>query len=145
MTQAWPWHRHARNHASKGLVQLLTPGFGNHGGRLFLKHLLFASHWTRKTLEMPHAGRWSAFLGKKAGNYSSVTVTEVNLGTKGLEKDPLEESENTRPSRCQQSQAEGCRLCQGPAGRRHLVWGSWKKFNTAQVLSMSSAKIRPQR
>lgn len=31
------------------------------------------------------------FLGRKAGDYSSVTVTEVNLGTEGQEKDPLEE------------------------------------------------------
>ena len=28
------------------------------------------------------------FLEDKIGNYSSVTVTKVNPGTKGLEKDP---------------------------------------------------------
>ena len=30
-------------------------------------------------------------MGRETCDYSSVTVTEVNLGTKGLESDPLEE------------------------------------------------------
>lgn len=89
------------------------------------------------------------FLGRKAGDYSSVTVTEVNLGTEGQEKDPLEEgTANLRTRRLasvSKAQERGAACAEAQQGEGIWLWGIWKKFNTVQGLSTSSEKLRPQR
>lgn len=106
---------------------------------------------------MPTTGQdtWDAtckqmvFLGRKAGDYSLVTVTEVNLGTEGLEKDPLEEGTANLRMRglasVSRAREMGAACAEAQQGEGIWLWGIWKKFNTVQGLSTSSEKIRPQR
>jgi hypothetical protein len=87
------------------------------------------------------------FLRKKISNYSSAALTGEPWG-KGPR--PLREKKGTSNLRTQgpasfSKARKRQRLCQGPAGRKHLAWGIWKEFNAAQVLSASGEKIRPQR
>lgn len=86
---------------------------------------------------------------RKTGNYSSVTVTEVNLGTKGLEKDPLEEGSANLNAQglasISKAHERGAACAKAQQGEGIWFGGIWKKFNTAPVVSISGAKIRPQR
>lgn len=86
---------------------------------------------------------------RQTGNYSSVSVSEVNLRTKGLEKDPVEEGSANLNAQglASISKAKERGAARAKAQQGEGIWfgGIWKKFNTAQVVSMSGAKIRPQR
>lgn len=88
------------------------------------------------------------FLGRKSGNCSSVTVTEVHLGTKGLGKDPLEEgTANLRGAglaSVNKAKERGAAVPR-PSREKAFGFGGSGRSLTAQVLSTSREKIRPQR
>lgn len=88
------------------------------------------------------------FLGRKTGNGSSVTVTEVHAGTKGLEEGPLEEGpihlRGAELASVNKAKERGAAVPR-PSREKAFGFGGSGRSLTAQVLSTSGEKIRPQR